>query len=131
MSEEKLTLDKLRSLRFPRRDRRGEVIWDDRFKWTLRGAPGQRKAKHWELTFDIDGWERYIELAPQIDEWEDGENRDPNWEQSEYVNMWLGNKDPNRFLVGISLHTLPDLTRFLDAFKLEYYRTQDAEKAEA
>jgi hypothetical protein len=120
-----LTLAWLRSLQFPVRDASGKCYMTKRFQWRWCGNIQSRPLmKHWELTFDVNRWEWYIELAPEKQETDDGRNPDPNWDQSKYVIMWMGNHDPNRFLVGIELREPKDLTRFLDAFKLEYREEQ-------
>lgn len=117
-----LTLGWLRSLRFPMRDKAGKLLWEKRFQWAWHGGADQVKQKHWQLDFTINGWDWYIDLAPEKGEWDNGRNDDPTWEKSGFIFMWLGNRDPHRFLVAIDLHEPQDLIRFLQAFKLEFYQ---------
>ncbi len=112
MDETKLSLDWLRRLRFPQRDRAGNEYTYRKFHWRVNQTmPNGFEHVHWELKFDVQRWEWGFDVASM------GGN---DFDHSEYWTMWLHNYDPNRFLVGIEIHTQEDLTRFFDAFHLEY-----------
>lgn len=118
--DEKLTLLQLRRIRCPVRDKKGKVYTERKFQWNTRKENGIEVVM-WALHFDVQGWEWGLELKP------DRQFDDTDWTQSDYVIMWIHNYDPNRFLFGIHLVTLRDLTLFLDAFKVEYYLLAESE----
>lgn len=109
--EPKLTLDFIKRLRVPIRDKAGKLLWMNRFHWYDHSRAQDNSLIHWELKFTIDGWEWGFDLAP---------SKPNDWDNSEYVMLWLHNYDPNRFLVALHLETEQDLIRFFEAFKVEY-----------
>lgn len=116
--DDKLTLNQLRRLRFPIRNKKGEVVTERRPHFI---PPSENRPwVTWEIKFDVDRWEWGMTFAPE--KWQDRA-----WTESDHVIMWLHNYDPNRFLVGINLYTVADLLRFLDAFKVEYYFIPESE----